>query len=149
MPDRMPAASADFASRSLRVETLVRLRWLAVAGQTATVLFVHNGLGFPLPIYECAALISISALLNITLRLRFPASRRFATWPAFALLAYDALQLAGLLYLTGGLENPFALLLLVPVIVSATALRSRPLRAFNGFVARPSNAQYTRSSCGS
>jgi two-component system sensor histidine kinase RegB len=126
MPDRTPAASADFASRSLRVETLVRLRWLAIAGQTATVLFVHNGLGFLLPIYECAALILISALLNITLRLRFPASRRFATWPAFALLAYDALQLAGLLYLTGGLENPFALLLLVPVIVSATALRSRP-----------------------
>jgi two-component system, sensor histidine kinase RegB len=126
MPDRTPTAAADFATRSLRLETLVRLRWLAIAGQAVAVLFVRNGLGFPLPIVECVALIAISALLNIVLRFRFSASRRFGTWPAFSLLAYDALQLAGLLYLTGGLENPFALLLLVPVIVSATALRSRP-----------------------
>jgi two-component system, sensor histidine kinase RegB len=126
MPDRTPAAAADFASRSLRLGTLVRLRWLAVAGQTLAVLFVQNGLGFPLPIGQCFALIAVSVLLNIALRLRFPASRRFGIWPALALLGYDAIQLAGLLYLTGGLENPFALLLLVPVIISATALGSRP-----------------------
>lgn len=126
MPDRTPAAAADFASRSLRLETLVRLRWLAVAGQTVAVLFVYNGLRFPLPIGQCFTLIAVSALLNIALRLRFSASLRFGNRPALALLAYDALQLAGLLYLTGGLENPFALLLLVPVIVSATALGSRP-----------------------
>ena len=125
MPDRTPAAIADFASRSLRLETLVRLRWLAVAGQTFSVLFVYNGLGFPLPIAACFALIAVSALFNIVLRLRFSVSRRFGTWPALAMLAYDALQLAGLLFLTGGLENPFAVLLLVPVIVSATALDSR------------------------
>jgi len=121
-----PAAAADFASRSLRLVTLVRLRWLAVAGQTVAVLFVYNGLGFPLPIGLCFALIAISVLLNIGLRLRFSASVRFGSWPALAMLAYDALQLAGLLYLTGGLENPFALMLLVPVIVSANALGSRP-----------------------
>jgi two-component system sensor histidine kinase RegB len=125
MPERV-ASATDFASRSLRLETLVRLRWLAVVGQTAAVLFVQFGLGFPLPIGLCFALIAISALLNIGLGLRFPASRRLGTWPAFALLAYDAVQLAGLLYLTGGLENPFAFLLLVPTIVSATALGSRP-----------------------
>lgn len=126
MPDLTPAAAADFASRSLRLETLVRLRWLAVAGQTVAVLFVYNGLGFGLPIGFCFAVIGISALLNIMLKLRFPASRRLRAWPAFALLGYDAVQLAALLYLTGGLENPFALLLLVPVIISATALGSSP-----------------------
>jgi two-component system, sensor histidine kinase RegB len=124
MPERI-ATTADFASRSLRLETLVRLRWLAVAGQTVAVLFVEFGLEFPAPIAECFALIAMSALLNIALGLRYSASLRVGTWPAFALLAYDAVQLAGLLYLTGGLENPFAFLLLVPVIVSATALGSR------------------------
>jgi two-component system sensor histidine kinase RegB len=125
MPERTPAAT-DFTSRSLRLETLVRLRWLAVAGQTVAVLFVEFGLGFPLPIGLCFAWIAVSALLNLVLRLRYPASLRLGTWPAFVLLAYDVVQLAGLLYLTGGLENPFAFLLLVPVIVSATALAPRP-----------------------
>lgn len=134
MPNgKPPAAAADFASRSLRLVTLVRLRWLAVAGQTVAVLFVYNGLGFPLPIGACFTLIAISALLNIGLRLRFSASVRFGSWPALAMLAYDAVQLAGLLYLTGGLENPFALMLLVPVVVSANALGSRPT-IFLGFL---------------
>jgi two-component system sensor histidine kinase RegB len=124
----MPRASAavDFASRSLRLETLVRLRWLAVGGQTVAILVVIFGLGFPLPLLPCFALIVVSALLNIVLGMYFPASVRLGTWPAFGLLAYDALQLAGLLYLTGGLQNPFVLLLLVPVIISATALGKQP-----------------------
>lgn len=125
MPDRTPA-TADFASLSLRLGTLVRLRWLAVAGQAAAVVFVAYGLGFALPIGLCIALIGISGLLNVALRLKFSASQRFGTWPAVLLLGYDAIQLAGLLYLTGGLENPFAVLLLVPVIVSATALAEQP-----------------------
>jgi two-component system sensor histidine kinase RegB len=125
MPERAPVA-ADFSSRSVRLETLVRLRWLAVAGQTVAVVFVELFLHFPLPIAWCIALIAVSALLNILLALRFSASLRLGTWPAFVLLAYDVVQLAGLLYLTGGLENPFAILLLVPVIVSATALAPRP-----------------------
>ena len=76
MSDRaLPAA--DFASRSLRLETLVRLRWLAVAGQTAAVLFVGFGLGFALPVGLCFALIGISALLNIahlSVQFRLPSS---------------------------------------------------------------------------
>ncbi len=122
---RAPVA-VDFASRSLRLETLVRLRWLAVGGQTVAILVVLFGLGFPLPVLPCFVLIVVSALLNIALGTRFPASLRLGTWPAFGLLAYDALQLAGLLYLTGGLQNPFSVLLLVPVIISATALAKRP-----------------------
>jgi two-component system sensor histidine kinase RegB len=112
-------------SRRLRLTTLIRLRWLAVAGQSAAVLIVAYYLGFPLPVIECAALIAISAALNIYLALAFPANHRLGLGPALALLTYDALQLAGLLYLTGGLTNPFALLMTVPVVISATAM---PLR---------------------
>ncbi|MEO8668077.1 MAG: ActS/PrrB/RegB family redox-sensitive histidine kinase [Bauldia sp.] len=117
--------AADFASRSLRLDTLVRLRWLAVAGQTVAVLVVALVLGFDLPIAFCFALIILSAVLNLVLRLRYPASQRLPNLPAALLLGYDVLQLGGLLYLTGGLENPFAILLLVPVIVSATTLAPR------------------------
>lgn len=124
MVNREPVV-ADLASRSLRLETLVGLRWLAVTGQTAAVLFVAYGLGFPLPIVACLVLIAFSALLNMVLRLLLAANLRLDIWQAVLLLAYDLIQLAGLLYLTGGLENPFALLLLVPVIVSATTLAPR------------------------
>jgi two-component system sensor histidine kinase RegB len=124
MPDRVPATT-EFASRSLRLDTLVRLRWLAVVGQATAVLVVSGGLGFPLPIVGCLALIGLSAVVNLSLRLRFPPTLRLGQWPASMLLAYDLAQLGALLFLTGGLDNPFALLLLVPVIVSATTLPPR------------------------
>jgi two-component system sensor histidine kinase RegB len=119
-------AAGDFSSRSLRLDTLVRLRWLAVGGQALAVIFVRFVLDFPLPATVCLLLIGLSAGLNVVLRARFPATLRLGQWPAFALLAYDVLQLGALLFLTGGLENPFAMLLLAPVIVSATALAPRP-----------------------
>jgi two-component system sensor histidine kinase RegB len=112
--------------RSLRLDTLVRLRWLAVAGQAAAVLFVEFGLALPVPIVPSLAVVALSAVLNLVLRARYPATRRLGQWPAAGFLAYDVLQLAVLLYLTGGLENPFAILLLVPVIISAATLPPRP-----------------------
>ena len=105
----------------LRLKTLVRLRWLAVAGQTAAVAMVHWGLGFELPLGWCLAAIALSAWLNIFLTLRWR-SNLLTDRNAALLLGYDILQLALLLYLTGGLQNPFAFLFLVPVTVSATSL---------------------------
>jgi two-component system sensor histidine kinase RegB len=112
-------------SHRLRLNTLVRLRWLAIVGQSIAVLVVAYGLQFPLPVGECLALIAASGALNLYLPFRYPATHRLNPPAAFAILTFDALQLAGLLYLTGGLANPFALLMAVPVVVSATSL---PLR---------------------
>ena len=111
--------------RPLRLETLVRLRWLTIAGQTMGVLFVAFGLGFPLPLIECLSLIAVSALVNIYLIVRFGAAHRPSIRFATAQLAFDCLVLGGLLALTGGLHNPFALLLLAPVSASATILPQR------------------------
>lgn len=106
----------------LRLGTLVRLRWLAVVGQTAAVLVVHFGLGFPLPLGPCLGVIALSAWLNIFLTLRWRRNARLQPLYAGLFLAYDIFQLAVLLFLTGGLENPFAFLFLVPVTISATSL---------------------------
>jgi two-component system sensor histidine kinase RegB len=109
----------------LRLQTIVRLRWLAVLGQSVTVVGAYWVLGIDLPIGGCLAIIALSAWLNVALRIRYPASQRLKSGYAFVMLAYDILQLAALLYLTGGLENPFAFLLIAPVTVSASTL---PLR---------------------
>jgi two-component system sensor histidine kinase RegB len=109
-------------ARRLRVDTIVRLRWLAVAGQSAAVLTTHFGLGFPLPLSLCLVVIAASAWLNIGLRVRFQASHRLDDRAAMLFLSYDVLQLSGLLYLTGGLQNPFAMLFLAPVMIAAVSL---------------------------
>ena len=111
--------------RPLRLATLAGLRWLAIAGQTIGVLFVHWGLGYPLPLLGCLALIALSVAVNLGLILRYNANDRPSAGVATLQLAYDLLQLGGLLSLTGGLENPFSLLLLAPVSVSATTLPQR------------------------
>ena len=109
----------------LRLDTLVKLRWLAVAGQSLAVLVTHFGLGFSFPLGWCFLLIAVSAWLNVALRIRYPLSMRIGETAAALLLGYDIVQLSALLYLTGGLQNPFALLLLAPVLISATTLPPR------------------------
>lgn len=109
----------------LRLRTMIRLRWMAVIGQTAAVLGVNLQLGFPLPLGLCLAAIALSAWLNVFLSVKWHKITRLKSYQAFLLLAYDVAQLAVLLYLTGGLENPFAFLFLVPVTISATSLPVR------------------------
>lgn len=104
---------------TIRLETLVTIRWLAVLGQSTAVLFVAFGLGFDFQFSLCLVAITCSAWLNVILRLRYPLNHHLSQEAAVALLAYDILQLTLLLYLTGGLQNPFALLLVVPVVISA------------------------------
>ena len=125
-----PRAAADkfrpspYESR-LRMQTIIRLRWFGVGGQLVTVLGVYWGLGFDLPVGYCLALIAASAWVNVFLRIRFPARFRLSTSFAAGLLAYDIVELAALLYLTGGLQNPFAFLIVAPVTVSAATLPAR------------------------
>jgi two-component system, sensor histidine kinase RegB len=110
---------------ALRLDTLVRLRWLAVAGQALTLLGVHFGMGFPLPIWPALAIVALTAITNIVLRARKPRPRRIDERQAALILGFDIVQLALLLYLTGGLANPFSVLFLAPVLISATALSPR------------------------
>jgi two-component system sensor histidine kinase RegB len=106
----------------VRLQSLVRLRWLAVGGQVAAVLVVSTALRFPLPMGPVLAVIALSAWLNLFLSMRWRSNLRLDDRYAALLLGYDILQLAALLYLTGGLENPFSFLFLIPVTVAATTM---------------------------
>jgi two-component system sensor histidine kinase RegB len=104
---------------------LVLTRWIAVLGQTVTILFVYFVLGYDLPVVPALATVAASAVLNVVVTLRYPASKRLADTEALLYLAYDTLQLAVLLFLTGGLHNPFSVLMLGTVTISATILSVR------------------------
>ena len=118
---------ASSLSRRLRLTTLVRVRWFAITGQTAAVLFVSLSLHFVFPLGISFALIAVSAWLNLFLSFRYQLNHRLDLRTVLLVLAFDILQLTGLLYLTGGLQNPFAVLLVVPVIIAATALSVRSI----------------------
>ena len=119
MSSVLPFTPDEHGSR-LRLRTILRLRWIAVLGQAATVTAVYFGLGFDLPIGLCALVISLSAWLNIYLGTRYEGHLWLKSGYASAMLGYDVLQLTALLYLTGGLQNPFAFLIVAPVTVSAS-----------------------------
>ena len=113
------------ARRGLRLRTLLLLRWAALAGQLATVLWVQFGLGFDLPLAWCLAVILVSAWANLSVTLAWPGSRLAGRREAVLQLGFDLVQLSILLGLTGGLQNPFALLMIAPVAVAAATLRAR------------------------
>jgi two-component system, sensor histidine kinase RegB len=107
------------------VRTLVALRWLGIVGQLATLAVVGLLFRFPLPWGPALAAIGASAMLNAGLVTLYPRHARLAGREALLHLAFDLVQLGVLVFLTGGLANPFSLLLLVPVTVAATLLSAR------------------------
>lgn len=111
------------AQARVRLRTLILLRWLAIFGQTAAVLFVRYGLDLAFPLPLALAFIAVSVALNLGVISTRRSQELAREWEAAALLAYDIVQLAAMLALTGGLQNPFVFLFIAPVAVSATILR--------------------------
>ena len=112
-------------SNWVRLRTLVLLRWVAIAGQIAAILVatLHYRLEFELGLASMA--VAASILANLVSTVAFPGNRRLSERDAALMLAFDILQLGLLLYLTGGLNNPFALFMLAPVTIAATVLPMR------------------------
>lgn len=109
----------------LRLRTLVLLRWLAILGQTAMVLVIAYVFGFQIRLWTCLAIIMASAWLNIVLTIGRRNAHRMHGWEAAIQLSFDALQLTALLGVTGGLNNPFCLMLVAPATVAAANLPTR------------------------
>jgi len=122
---------AAFDRISLR--RLILIRWVAVAGQAVALLVVHYGFDFELPLLASLAVVACSVLFNLMFTIYRRAATRLEEREAAFYLGYDLLQLAVLLFLTGGLQNPFAILILAPVTVAATILSRRPVIALAVF----------------
>src|SRR5881394_415337 len=120
-------AASDFRHphRHVRLDTILRLRWLAALGQLAAIFIVAQGLEFDVPVIPCVAIVGLSALVNLALQIAFNPMQRLDPVYAASLLALNIVELAALLFLTGGLQNPFSFLFLAPVLISATALPIR------------------------
>lgn len=106
----------------VRLQTLVALRWMAIFGQLAAIGVGWRFFGIAIDPVPVLSVVGIAVAANLISGLVFPQNRRLSESEALIVLAFDSCQLAALLYLTGGLNNPFALLLLAPATVSATAL---------------------------
>src|SRR6185437_16798512 len=121
------AAASEFRhpERRVRLDTILRLRWLAALGQLAAIFVVEQGLEFDVPIVPCLTIVTLSALVNLALQIAFNPMQRLEPIHAAALLALNIIELGALLYFTGGLQNPFSFLFLAPVLISATALPIR------------------------
>ena len=109
----------------VRLRTLVFLRWVAITGQAAAVLVSTQALGFELPLSICALVVSASVCFNVIAQIVHPAEKRLSDLGTSLSLFFDLSQLVTMLMLTGGLNNPFAVLILAPVTIAATALRLR------------------------
>jgi two-component system, sensor histidine kinase RegB len=118
-------AARDAGTNWVRLRTLILLRWMAIAGQGAAILVASQVYGLDLPLGLCALAIGLSVLANISLIMLFPENRRLNEGEAFLTLLFDLAQLAFLIFVTGGLTNPFAILVLAPVTISASVLRLR------------------------
>ena len=108
-------------SIQLDKKTLVILRWIALTGQFITIGTVYLVLKFDFYFFYCSIIIFISVLTNLYLQFGFK-KNQLNNFSATFCLFYDLLQLALLLYLTGGITNPFSILLIVPAIVASTFL---------------------------
>ena len=138
-PDTPGSATAQAAAAvivrrpgRLRGRTLVGLRWVALAGQAAILAVVGEILKFHAPYLACAVVVGVGGVLNLVLTVTPIGQRTARDGEAAAQLAFDILQLAALLYLTGGIANPFALLMIGPVTLAGASLPLRYASALAG-----------------
>jgi len=134
--DRMTRSSrpslVPTRSEWLPLRTFILLRWMAIGGQFAAIVAAEAVFGFQLPMGLCLLAISAAMCANLILGAIYPATKRLTEVESLGALLFDVVQLAALLFLTGGLTNPFALLLLAPVIVAASALNLRETLILGG-----------------
>jgi two-component system sensor histidine kinase RegB len=127
-PDALEAARRDWVP----LRTLTVLRWLAVAGQVAALVVATRILHLDIATGPASLAIGASVLVNLIATLTAPRTRRLSEREATLVLTFDIVQLGLLLALTGGLHNPFAVLLLAPVTIAASVLHPRSTLVLGG-----------------
>ena len=126
MSDTQPSLAETNPARNwIRLRTLVLLRWWAIAGQLAALLVAQKALNLSLEFGLCYLAVGASVIVNVVATFVFPKNKRLSERETLLIVLFDMLQLGILLYLTGGLHNPFSILIVGPVTVSAAALGTR------------------------
>ena len=118
LPSQWPADAAGRKNMAL----LVQLRWIAIAGQVATILFVHWGMGINLPIAAMLLVASVAAAANVVTFAALRHRTDVAHIELFLALLFDVLLLTAQLYLSGGATNPFIALYLLQVALGTVLL---------------------------
>jgi two-component system sensor histidine kinase RegB len=106
----------------ITLETLINIRWIAIVGQFFTVSVVEYFLKFEFPYFGTLTLIFLSALVNVYLEINKSKFLTINNFYATLSIFYDLVQLILLLFMTGGLSNPFSILIIVPTTISVTYL---------------------------
>lgn len=122
---RSPQSARRGRGHWVRLRTLILLRWIAIVGQLAAITVAERGFGVQLDLGLVYLAVGAAIVANLIAIFVYPETRRLSETEAMMTQLFDIVQIAFLLYLTGGLNNPFALLVLAPVTVSATALEPR------------------------
>ena len=112
-------------SNWIRLRTMILLRWFAIVGQLAAITVAQRMYNLQLELGLCYLAIGVSVIGNLIAIFVFPENKRLSESENFLMVLFDLLQLCFLLFLTGGLHNPFSLLVLGPVTVSAAVLTLR------------------------
>tara|TARA_B100001057_G_scaffold494698_1_gene591825 strand:- start:167 stop:1396 length:1230 start_codon:yes stop_codon:yes gene_type:complete len=101
---------------------LIKIRWIAIFGQLLAIFFVSYIIKIPIPFLETLTIILLSVVVNLYSYFEERKNKSISNIKAFSFLLFDTLQLGFLLFLTGGIINPFSILILAPVITSASYL---------------------------
>ena len=119
-------------SHWIRLRTLIMLRWFAIAGQLIAITVAQKLYNLQLELGLCLLAIGVSVISNLLAIFVFPENKRLSEFENFLMILFDLLQLGFLLYLSGGLHNPFALLVLAPVTISAAMMGLRSTLIIGG-----------------
>ncbi|UWS79624.1 ActS/PrrB/RegB family redox-sensitive histidine kinase [Phaeobacter sp. G2] len=133
MPDtEFGLMQGEDRSHWIRLRTLIMLRWIAIAGQLIAITVAQLLYNLQLDLGLCLLAIGVSVISNLLAIFVFPENKRLSEFENFLMVLFDLLQLGFLLYLTGGLHNPFALLVLAPVTISAAMMGLRSTLIIGG-----------------
>ena len=106
----------------IKPRTLINLRWLAITGQVIAIAVTNFILNFNFNVQACFIILFLSCVINLTSSVYFRTEKRLSALKTFVFLVFDLTQISLLLFFSGGISNPFSILIIVPTIVSASSL---------------------------
>ena len=116
----------------IRLRTMILLRWVAIVGQVTAITVAERTYHLMIDTGPCFVAVGVAVIGNLIAMFVYPENKRLTETENFLMVLFDLLQLAALLFLTGGLHNPFSVLILAPVTIAASVLSLRSTMLLGG-----------------